>query len=644
MDGSSGAARSRRHRAGPARRPPEPAGHPDGARGHGRRLRGHRPGRLLERRVLGRGDLRLLHPLPQRGPVGAAAHLPQADAELAGCRCCCAGRTCSATATTRTRSSTASWTSRPRTAWTSSASSTPSTTCATSGGRSPRSAARASTPQGTICYTDVARCTPSRASSRWPSELMDLGCDSICIKDMAALLKPQPAYDIVRAIKETCGEDTLVHVHVPRHHRRHPGQPDEGDRGRRRRRGHRRSRRSASGPGHNPTEALVEMLEGHRLHDPAGRRTGCCKIKDHFAKVRPRYAEFDVQVHRRRDRDLRQPDPRRHDLEHGEPAQPAGRRRPAQGGARRGAEGPQGRRLPAAGHAVQPDRRHPGRVQRADGPLQGADRRVRRPDARLLRRDARPSATPTIVEAARPSTPRRSRSRAGRPTCSSPSGTSCAPRPLALEGCDGTDEDVLTYAMFPQVAPEVLRRAGRGPEERRQGPGRGGRRRARRGRPPRPPTARARSTSPVPTRSGRRQVAQGHRRAGLSRGRREQAPMSTDTARRWRSGSPSCASSGQQLEQGGGADRLAKQQRAGQADRPRADRRAGRPGQLRGDRAVRPAPPDLLRHGRQGGPRRRRGHRRRRRATAGSSTSPARTSRSPAARAGEVHSQQGRRR
>ena len=37
-----------------------------------------------------------------------------------------------------------------------------------------------------------------------------------------------------------------------------------------------------------------------------------------------------------------------------------------------------------------------------------------------------------------------------------------------LKGCNGTDEDVLTYAMFPQVAPEVLRRPAGRTQERRQ--------------------------------------------------------------------------------------------------------------------------------------------------------------------------------
>ena len=65
----------------PPRRAPEPDGHPDGAGGHGRRVRRHRRRRLLVGRVLGRRDLRRLHPVPQRGPVGAAAHVPQADAQ-----------------------------------------------------------------------------------------------------------------------------------------------------------------------------------------------------------------------------------------------------------------------------------------------------------------------------------------------------------------------------------------------------------------------------------------------------------------------------------------------------------------------------------------------------------------------------------
>jgi methylmalonyl-CoA carboxyltransferase 5S subunit len=35
---------------------------------------------------------------------------------------------------------------------------------------------------------------------------------------------------------------------------------------------------------------------------------------------------------------------------------------------------------------------------------------------------------------------------------------------LALDGCDGTDEDVLTYAMFPQVAPNFFSTRSQGPK------------------------------------------------------------------------------------------------------------------------------------------------------------------------------------
>jgi methylmalonyl-CoA carboxyltransferase 5S subunit len=46
------------------------------------------------------------------------------------------------------------------------------------------------------------------------------------------------------------------------------------------------------GSGHNPTEALVEMLEGtdYTTRLDKGR---LLKIKEHFATVRPRYAEFE---------------------------------------------------------------------------------------------------------------------------------------------------------------------------------------------------------------------------------------------------------------------------------------------------------------------------------------------------------------
>src|SRR6185369_13455882 len=114
-------------------------------------------------------------------------------------------------------------------------------------------------------------------------QLRDEGCASICIKDMAALLKPQPAFDLVNGIKQACGQDTLVHVHVHSTTgvtmvslmKAIEAGADIVD----------TSISSLSlGPGHNPTEAFVEMLEG-TSYVTRLKKDRLLKIKDHFAKI-----------------------------------------------------------------------------------------------------------------------------------------------------------------------------------------------------------------------------------------------------------------------------------------------------------------------------------------------------------------------
>jgi methylmalonyl-CoA carboxyltransferase 5S subunit len=143
--------------------------------------------------------------------------------------------------------------------------------------------------QGTICYT----VSPLHTTSEFvdmAQKLLDLGCDSICIKDMAALLKPQPAYDIVKGIKEACGEDTRIHVHVHATTgvtlvslmKAIEAGADCVDTA---------ISSMSLGPGHNPTESLVEMLEGTGYHTELDAER-LLRVKDHFDKVRPRYKEF----------------------------------------------------------------------------------------------------------------------------------------------------------------------------------------------------------------------------------------------------------------------------------------------------------------------------------------------------------------
>lgn len=66
--------------------------------------------------------------------------------------------------------------------------------------------------QGAICYTTSPVHTPEKLAA-FADELAELGCDSICIKDMAGLLVPQVAYDLVKAIKQRHNLPVIVHSH-----------------------------------------------------------------------------------------------------------------------------------------------------------------------------------------------------------------------------------------------------------------------------------------------------------------------------------------------------------------------------------------------------------------------------------------------
>lgn len=143
--------------------------------------------------------------------------------------------------------------------------------------------------QGTICYT-VSPVHNTQGFVDLAKRLVEMGADSICLKDMAALLKPKPAYDIVKAIKEQCGSNVLVHIHAHATTgvtlvslmKAIEAGADIVDTA---------ISSLSMGPGHNPTESLVEMLEGTDYTtdlDPLR----LSRIKDHFARVRPRYREF----------------------------------------------------------------------------------------------------------------------------------------------------------------------------------------------------------------------------------------------------------------------------------------------------------------------------------------------------------------
>jgi len=67
--------------------------------------------------------------------------------------------------------------------------------------------------QGTICYT-VSPVHDIESYVTLARELVELGSDSICIKDMSGILSPYVAYDLVKRLKETVEVPVQLHSHA----------------------------------------------------------------------------------------------------------------------------------------------------------------------------------------------------------------------------------------------------------------------------------------------------------------------------------------------------------------------------------------------------------------------------------------------
>lgn len=65
---------------------------------------------------------------------------------------------------------------------------------------------------GTICYTTSPVHT-LEAFAKMSKDLENMGVQSICIKDMAGVMSPKEAYDLVKAIKETVKLPVVLHTH-----------------------------------------------------------------------------------------------------------------------------------------------------------------------------------------------------------------------------------------------------------------------------------------------------------------------------------------------------------------------------------------------------------------------------------------------
>ncbi len=313
--------------------------------------------------------------------------------------------------------------------------------------------------QGTICYTFSPLHTIKRFVEL-AQQLRELGCDSICVKDMAALLKPQPAYDLVKGIKEACGKDTLVHVHV--HSTTGVTQVSlmkaieagadiiDG------------SISSLSlGPGHNPTEALVEMLEGTG-YTTRLKMDRLLKIKEHFAKVRPRYAEFESKIVGVETEIFTSQIP-------GGMISNMESQLRQQGAADRLkevlAEVPNVRKDAGYPPLVTPSSQIVG-TQAVLNVLMGRYKALTGEFADLMLGyygETIGPRNPDVIAAAEKYAKKAPIT--NRPADRlKPEWEELRSQAIALSGCNGTDEDVLTYAMFPKVAPQFFAHRAEGPK------------------------------------------------------------------------------------------------------------------------------------------------------------------------------------
>jgi len=66
--------------------------------------------------------------------------------------------------------------------------------------------------QGGISYT-ISPVHSNEAFAQFAVQLAELGCDSICIKDMAGLITPKNAYDLIAALKKEVNLPVNLHTH-----------------------------------------------------------------------------------------------------------------------------------------------------------------------------------------------------------------------------------------------------------------------------------------------------------------------------------------------------------------------------------------------------------------------------------------------
>ena len=241
--------------------------------------------------------------------------------------------------------------------------------------------------QGCISYT-LSPVHNNEYFAKYAKTLEEMGAHSICIKDMAGLLTPYSTYELVKSLKETVSIPVDIHSHYTSGLasmsilKGIEAGADIIDTA---------ISPLSLGTSHMPTESLVAALQGTD-YDTGLDLKKLNVVREHFAKLREKYLASGQLSPKMLGVDANTPAVSGAGRYAVQPAQAAEGR--GQGGpARRRAAGDspraQGLRLSAARYPDEPDRRHPGGVQRHSGrALQDGNEGVQRPCSRRLRQDA----------------------------------------------------------------------------------------------------------------------------------------------------------------------------------------------------------------------------------------------------------------
>jgi len=142
--------------------------------------------------------------------------------------------------------------------------------------------------QGTLSYTE----SPVHTLEGWltmAKQLEDMGAHSLCIKDMSGLLKPYDAAELIGRLKETVALPIALHCHattglsMATHMKAIDADIDVID----------TSISSMSMTyGHSPTESIVSIVEG-RERDSGLDIAKLAEVAAYFRDVREKYAKFE---------------------------------------------------------------------------------------------------------------------------------------------------------------------------------------------------------------------------------------------------------------------------------------------------------------------------------------------------------------